>query len=112
MGYRVLENLEFFHMLGQRQRALDQRLIAATFKRSNIVVIEYLEELAYRTGVQVGLELMIPTMLPHKVIANLLGVSRQTVSSVLSDLKKRNLIYYNRNRLLIRDKEGKIKKYL
>ena len=36
-------------------------------------------------------------------IANLTGTSRQTVTSVLNDLKKHNLIYFSRNSILIRD---------
>ena len=38
-------------------------------------------------------------------IANLTGTSRQTVTSVLNDLRKSNLIYFNRNSILIRDLE-------
>jgi CRP/FNR family transcriptional regulator, cyclic AMP receptor protein len=33
----------------------------------------------------------------------LTGTSRQTVTSVLNDLRKSNLIYFNRNSILIRD---------
>jgi len=41
--------------------------------------------------------------LTQQDIANLVGASRQTVTAVLNELKKSNLIYFNRNTILIRD---------
>ena len=46
---------------------------------------------------------LITPSLTQQDIANLTGTSRQTVTSVLNDLKKSNLIYFNRNSILIRD---------
>lgn len=60
----------------------------------------------------VGIETLIPFMLPHEDIANMLGVSRQLVTATLSKLRKLNLIYYNRDKLIIRDFNSKILKYL
>ncbi|MEM9857049.1 MAG: helix-turn-helix domain-containing protein [Bacteroidota bacterium] len=46
---------------------------------------------------------MIPTKLTHKDIANLTGTSRQTVTTILNELKESNLIYFDRRKILIRD---------
>jgi len=39
----------------------------------------------------------------HQEIANLTATSRQTVTTVLNDLRNKNILTFNRSRLLIRD---------
>jgi CRP-like cAMP-binding protein len=46
---------------------------------------------------------MIPTRLTHKDIAALTGTSRQTVTTILNELKDKNLINFDRKKILIRD---------
>ena len=41
----------------------------------------------------------------HQEIANLTATSRQTVTTILNELRTRNLITFDRKRLLIRDLE-------
>jgi CRP-like cAMP-binding protein len=48
---------------------------------------------------------MIPTRLTHKDIAALTGTSRQTVTTILNELKDKNLINFDRKKILIRDLE-------
>ncbi len=103
---------EVLQFLGNRQQILDKRLLLKAFAASEFIVIDYLEELSERVGIRIGVEMLVPMMPVHKDIASLLGVSRQTVTTILSKLRKLNLIYYNRNKLLIRDVNGKIAKYL
>ena len=52
---------------------------------------------------KVGFEVMFRNYLTHKDIASLTGTSRQTVTTVLNDLKEKNLINFDRRRFLIRD---------
>ncbi|MEO1713645.1 MAG: helix-turn-helix domain-containing protein [Bacteroidota bacterium] len=47
--------------------------------------------------------MLVKHCLTQQDIANITGTSRQTVTSVLNDLKKENLIYFNRRSILIRD---------
>lgn len=54
-------------------------------------------------GKKVGQETMIPTTLTHKDIASLTGTSRQTVTTILNELKEKNLINFDRKKILIRD---------
>jgi CRP-like cAMP-binding protein len=49
---------------------------------------------------------MIPTRLTHKDIAALTGTSRQTVTTILNDMKEKNLINFDRKKILIRDLEA------
>jgi CRP-like cAMP-binding protein len=48
---------------------------------------------------------MIPTKLTHKAIAAFTGTSRQTVPTILNQLKEQNLIHFDRKQILIRDLE-------
>ena len=103
---------EFFLQLGKRQSRLEKRLSSKALETSEYVVIEFLEELGERAGSLLGVEILVPFMPAHEDIANILGVSRQLVSATLSKLRNLNLIYYNRNKMIIRDFYGKILKYL
>jgi CRP-like cAMP-binding protein len=41
--------------------------------------------------------------LTHKDIASLTGTSRQTVTTILNELKDKNIINFDRRRILVRD---------
>jgi CRP/FNR family transcriptional regulator len=103
---------DFLRFLGKRQQNLDWRLTSKSLETSERLVIEFIEKLGEQAGMLVGIETLIPFMLPHEDIANMLGVSRQLVTATLSKLRKLNLIYYNRDKLIIRDFNSKILKYL
>ena len=64
---------------------------------------EILKDAAAWKGKKVGYETMIPTRLTHKDIASLTGTSRQTITTILNELKEKNLIYFDRKKILIRD---------
>lgn len=85
-----------------------KRFVVKSSEKSEELLIVFLEELAQKVGRQVGLEILIPNLPKHQDIADLLGISRQTVSSTLHRLKERNQVYYDRKRLIIRNVEGKI----
>ena len=73
------------------------------FKDARARIIDFLKESAETRGRKVGFEMLFKHCLTQQDIANLTGTSRQTVTSVLNDLRKDNLIYFNRNTILIRD---------
>lgn len=89
--------------LGKRLERAEDRLEALIFKDARTRIIEFIKESASKRGRQVGYETLLKHCLTQQDIANLTGTSRQTVTSVLNDLKKSNLIYFNRNSILIRD---------
>jgi hypothetical protein len=66
-------------------------------------IVEFLKETAGERGRQVGFETLLKHGLTQQDIANLVGASRQTVTAILNELKKSNLIHFNRNSILIRD---------
>jgi CRP/FNR family cyclic AMP-dependent transcriptional regulator len=91
--------------LSQRLQRVEERLAKLVLKDARERIIEFLVETAGREGRRVGYETLVKHHLTQQDIANLTGTSRQTVTSVLNDLRKSNLIYFNRNSILIRDVE-------
>lgn len=97
--------LKLFMMkiMGSRLLKMEKRLEALVFKDSRTRVIDFLKELAREKGRKVGFELEVRGFMTHQEIANLTATSRQTVTTVLNELKKKNIITFNRRRLLVRD---------
>lgn len=95
--------LRVLQMVGSRLLKAEEKLEALIFKDARSRIIDFLKENANMRGRQVGLERLFKHCLTQQDIANLTGTSRQTVTSVLNDLRKENLIYFTRNTILIRD---------
>ncbi len=90
-------------MMGSRMLELENRLESLVFKDSRTRIIEYLYELASKKGQRVGYETLVRKFLTHQEIANFTATSRQTVNTVLNDLRNKNIITFNRRRLLVRN---------
>ena len=96
-------NLFFMNLIGSRALEMERRLESLVFKDSRTRVIDFLLELAEKKGKPVGYETIVRRFLTHQEIANLTATSRQTVTTILNDLRSQNIITFNRRRLLIRD---------
>lgn len=90
-------------LIGLRVQRAERMVTSLLFKSSRTRVIEYLLYLAEEKGRKVGYETLIQDFHSHKIIGNLTATSRQTVTTVLNELRAKNLINFNRQRLLIRD---------
>lgn len=90
-------------MIGNRLKRLEDRLESLIFKDARERIIDFLRDSANKQGKRVGYEMLIKHCYTQQDIANITGTSRQTVTSVLNDLRKANLIYFNRKSILIRD---------
>lgn len=105
----MLENKELsfkiLKLVGLRLIKLERKLELLVFKDARTRIVEFLKDTASWKGKKVGFETMIPTRLTHKDIAALTGTSRQTVTTILNDLKEKNLINFDRKKILIRDLE-------
>ncbi len=96
-------SFKIYKLIGLRIRKLERKIESLVFKDARTRIIEFLKEAAEWKGKKVGFETMIPTKLTHKDIANLTGTSRQTVTTILNELKEANLINFDRRKILIRD---------
>lgn len=95
--------MNILSLIGSRLLVAENKLEALIFKDARSRIIDFLKESANQRGRKVGYEMLFKHCLTQQDIANLTGTSRQTVTSVLNDLRKENLIYFNRNTILIRD---------
>lgn len=99
-------NLFFMRLMGSRILEMENRLESLVFKDSRSRIIELVLEYARKHGYQNGTEMHVPNFIRHKDIANLTATSRQTVTSVLNELRNQNLIDFNRRELIVKDPEG------
>lgn len=98
-------SFKLLKLVGLRLMKLERKLELLVFKDARTRIIEFLKDSASWKGKKVGFETMIPTKLTHKDIASLTGTSRQTVTTILNELKGQNLINFDRRQILIRDIE-------
>jgi CRP-like cAMP-binding protein len=98
-------SLFMMKIMGGRIVEMEQRLESLVFKDSRTRIIEFLKKLAEKKGQRVGYEMLVRKFMTHQEIANLTATSRQTVTTVLNELRSKNLLTFNRRRLLIRDME-------
>jgi CRP/FNR family cyclic AMP-dependent transcriptional regulator len=96
-------SFKILKLVGFRLMKLERKLELLVFKDARTRIIEFLKDAAAWKGKKVGFETMIPTKLTHKDIAALTGTSRQTVTTILNELKEQNLINFDRKKILIRD---------
>jgi len=98
-------SLEMTKNIGEKLRNIERRLESLIFKDARERIIELMHEMAEKYGKQIGEEILVKHDLTHQDIANLTATSRQTVTTVLNDLKDQDLIYMERKRFLIRNLE-------
>lgn len=96
-------SFKIFRILGLRLMKAERKIESLVNKDARTRIIEYLHDLAEERGQKVGSETLVRHFFKHKDIASLTATSRQTVTTVLNDLRDRNLINFDRKRLLIRD---------
>ena len=98
-------SLFMMNILGSRVLEMEKRLESLVFKDSRTRIIEFLRELAEKKGRQIGYEREVRKFFTHQEIANLTATSRQTVTTVLNELRNKNVLTFNRRRMLVRDME-------
>jgi CRP/FNR family transcriptional regulator, cyclic AMP receptor protein len=96
-------SLKVTKLIGFRLLKMERRLKDVIFKDARTRIIDFLKEMAETEGKKVGFEILVKHRLTHQDIANLTATSRQTVTTVLNDLKEKDLIYLRRKMILIRD---------
>ena len=96
-------NLKVMTQIGNRLRKVERRLESLIFKSARARIVDLLKDMANERGLKVGYEVLLRQFFSHREIAAMTGTSRQTVTKVLSDLKRSNLIHTDRKNILIRD---------
>jgi len=95
--------LQMAKLFGERLQKMEKKLESLIFKDARSRIVGFLKEMAGETGKPIGYETLIIHSLTHLDIARMTATSRQTVTTVLNNLRENNLIYFDRKRILIRD---------
>lgn len=94
-------NLKISKLIGFKLRHFSERIEELVFKDAQQRVISFIVNLAKEHGKKVGDEFFVKPFLKHQDIAKLTACSRQTVNSVLTDLREQKLINFDRRKLVI-----------
>lgn len=90
-------------LFGNRLMRAENKLESLIFKDARTRIVDFIKDSVETRGRRVGFEMLLKHQLTHQDIANITCTSRQTVTLVLNDLKKSDLIYFNRGKILVRD---------
>ena len=98
-------NLRLTKLIGLKMRKYTERIEELVFKDAEQRVVSFLLSFANENGKQIGDEIFVKPFLKHQDIAELTACSRQTVNSVLTDLREKKIINFDRKKLIVHDKE-------
>ena len=90
-------------LIGFRLQKIERRFESLVFKDARTRIVDFIIDLGKDIGKEIGKEILVKHNLTHMDMANLTATSRQTVTTVLNELKEQNLIHLERNQFLIRD---------
>lgn len=100
LAFRLLE------LVNHRKRNVEQRLESLLTKTVEARVAEFLVAAAERFGVADGRGTLIGVKFTHLEIASYVGSTRETVTLVLGDLKRRGILMTEHRRMIVRDAEA------
>ena len=103
-------NVKITKLIGLKLKKYSERIEELVFKDAEQRVVSFLLRLADENGKQIGDEIFIKPFLKHQDIAELTATSRQTVNSILTDLREKHIINFDRKKLIIQNKEDLQKK--
>lgn len=96
-------------ILSCRLRILGDMLLNLTSEDVMSRLLKLLTRLCLQYGKTQGAELLLDIPLTHQEIADMIGASRQTVSSAISDLRKRGLIDMENHCIHVHDPDALVK---
>lgn len=101
-----LLSAEVMKLVGLRLQKLERRVERLSFKDAKARLIEMILDFNEEFGNKIGEEYFIDQNLSHREIASLIATSRQTVTKLLNELREKDLIDFNRRKMIIRNFDG------
>lgn len=95
-------NSKITKIIGFRLKKYTKRIEDLVFKDASQRVVSFLITIAEDQGKQVGEEIFIKPFLTHQEIAELTACSRQTVNAILTDLREKDIINFDRKKMIIK----------
>ena len=99
---KLKSSFEITKTIGDRLQRVERRLESLVFKDARTRIIDFIVDLGREKGKEIGKEILVKHNLTHMDMANLTATSRQTVTTVLNELKEQHLLHLERNQFLIR----------
>lgn len=104
-------NLKLTKLFGLKLKNFSERVEDLIFKDANHRIISFIIRYSEKNGKKVGDQIFVKPFLKHQNIGQLTACSRQTVNYLLTDLRNREIIDFDRNKLII-NKIGELKKMI
>jgi len=99
-------NLKLTKLIGFRLKRYTEKIEELVFKDSPQRIISFVLRIAEDSGKKLGNDIFIKPFLKHQDIAELTACSRQTVNTVLTDLREKGIIDFDRRKLVIHNTEA------
>jgi len=99
-------NLKVSKLIGFKLRRFSERIEELVFKDAQQRVVSFIANHAKDYGKKIGDEYFVKPFLTHQDIAKLTACSRQTVNSILTELREKKIINFDRRKLIISDMEA------
>ncbi len=103
-------NLKMTRLIGLKLKRYSERIEGLVFKDAEQRVASFILKLADENGKKIGDEIFVKPFLKHQDIAELTATSRQTVNSILTDLRQKKVINFDRKKLIVMKRDELVKK--
>lgn len=97
--------LRFSKKVGEELRTLQIRYNDLVFKDVKTRLLNFLLDFSKKNGRKENNAFVVKNFLTHQDIADLIGATRQTVTSLLNELEREDKLYYSRSKISIIDTE-------
>ncbi len=98
-------------LIGLKLRQFSEKVEDLVFRDAPTRVVSFLLTLAEGQGKKIGDEIFVKPFLTHQDIAELTACTRQTVNTILTDLRENGIIHFDRKKLIIKN-EKKLREML
>ena len=93
--------MNYAAQVGSKFRRLENRHSNLVFKDAKSRLISFFKDWAHREGDRNGDKIVLNNYLTHNDIAGIISTSRQSVTTLLNELRDTGLLFYNRKRIEI-----------
>jgi CRP/FNR family transcriptional regulator len=95
--------LRYAHRVNNKLKKLENRHSDLVFRDAKSRLIRFIRNWAYTDGNRVGDKIILNNYLTHSDIASVISTSRQSVNTLLNELRDSGLLFYNRKRIELND---------
>lgn len=105
MQKNVVLAMNFIQQVSSKFRRLESRHSNLVFKDAKSRLISFFRDWAKREGSKEGDKVRLNNYLTHNDIARIISTSRQSVTTLLNELKEGGMIFYNRKHIEFNERQ-------